>query len=357
MSYPEGMQADAWVADEERFGVVARRVYARALRRPWTPLVLALAAAAALVAVRAVKPPVYEAAVHFRLDEGAVGDANYAPRPPRDVRDHVAALALSRESLASLLRAHHVSERRLEKDPVTAIDDFRENVDVIVTRNYFLFDREANDEPRTAYVTVTLQGADPEKTRAIMHDLGQRILGAQRAQRVDRLSEAREVFQEELARAQARTRALQAELEQLRRRTDRGEAALGASARIHALEAEALEAIDREVALERRVEGVAFTREAEDRQLSMTLTLFDEGLRTVAAPVGPLALAARGVLAFALALLLAAAVTGAFEDRVYAAEDLALRRVSVLAVIPRFRGDEAGALAPAAAGRRPGAPR
>jgi hypothetical protein len=340
------MTGEAWIADEERLGAIVRRVYARALRRPLVPVLVALAAAGAAVALRAVKPPVYEASVHFRLDEGAVGDARYAAPPPRSIQDYIAALALTRENVTTLLRTHHVSEGRLQRDPLGVIEDFRENVEVTVTRNYFVMPREPEDEPRTAYVTVTLQGNDPEKTRAIMHDIGQIILDAQRDERVDRLAEARDVFEGELERARARTRSLQGQLEQVRRRASAGgSGAAEAGARIHALEAEALDAIENELAIERRTAGIAYNREAEDRQLSMSLNLFDEGLRTVSAPVGAATLAGRGLLVFVLALALAAAATGAFDDRVYGADDLAPTRLDVLAVVPQFPGDDAAALA------------
>lgn len=355
MSYPGAMQGDAWLADEERLGTVVRRVYGRALQRPGPPLVVALAATAALVGLRATRPPVYEAALHFRLDEGRVGDARFAPRPPRDIRQYIAALALTRARVAAVLRAHHVSERRLARDPDGAIADFREGVDISVIRDDFLVEREPDAEPRSAYVSVTLQGADPEKTRAILHDLGAGVLEAQRAQRGDRLQRGRDVFSDELARARAETGALQARLERARSRAGAGGPA--AAAELAGLETEALAAIEREVALERRADEVAFDRAAEDRQLALTLSLFDEGVRTVSPPLDLLGLALRAALLLPALFGLAAAVAGAFDDRVYGAGDLALARIPVLGVLPRFPGDDVGALAARAGARLQGVPR
>lgn len=355
MSYPGAMQGDAWLADEERLGTVVRRVYRRALRRPGPPLLVAAAATAALLALTASRPPVYEAGLTFRLDEGRVGDPRFAPRPPRDIRQYIAALALTRERVASVLRAHHVSERRLARDPEGTIEDFREDVDISVIRDEFLGERDPDGEPRSAYVSVTLQGADPERTRAILHDLGAGVVEAQRAQRGDRLQRGREVFSDELARARADTRALQARLERARSRAGaRGPAAV---AELAGLETEALAAIEREVAIERRSNEVAFDRAAEDRQLAMTLTLFDEGVRTVSPPLGLLGLAVRAALLLPALFGLAAAVAGAFDDRVYGAGDLALARLPVLGVLPRFPGDDVGALAARVGARPQGVPR
>lgn len=353
MIYPLPMAGESWVSREEHMGAAARRVFTRAMRRTRPVVLVSFAATVAVLAVRALRAPAYEAALHFRMEEGEIGGQAVTPRPPRDIRRHVTSVAFSRQRLEAVMRKHHVSEARLARDPVGAVEDFRDGIEVEVSRNYFLFERSDLDEPRTAYVTVKLQGADPERTREILRDLGELILRVQREQRVDRLAEARQAFADELARARADTQALQRSLESERRNRGGGgrAAAIEAAAKFGVLEAATLAAIENELAIERRVAAVAFAREAEDRQLGLSLELFDEHVRVMSRPLGIGGVALGALVVFPLILVLVAAVAGAFDDRVYDAEDLALHRLPVFGAVPRFRGDDAGALASAPPGR------
>src|SRR5512144_1882357 len=95
-----------WISDEPRLASVVRHVLSRS-RHSWVRVLLvALLATAALVALRARKKPVYEATLYFRLEEGDVTDPDHAPPPPRDIREHIASVALSRQQLEQIMRKH-----------------------------------------------------------------------------------------------------------------------------------------------------------------------------------------------------------------------------------------------------------
>lgn len=322
----------------------ARRVFARALRRPVRVLGITLLLTGAVIGFRLLKAPRYDATLHFRLGEGELTDPNYAPRPPRDIRQHIAMVALSRNKLEQIMRKHGRSSAWLARDRVAAIEDFREEIEIDVSRNYFIYDRNRDDAGRSAQVTITLSGIDAEQTRDMLHEIGEAILQDQTAQRSGPLREAHELFGEELTRAREREKALQ---ETIGRLWDEAAAAEpGTAMQIHAhiatLEAQSKAAIDQMIELDRRAAAVAFSAGAERERLGLNFELFDESLTTFAPRLPLPQLALRSGIVFAFLLLLTASVVGAFDDRIYAPEDLVACGVPTFGALPRFPGDDAG---------------
>ena len=338
------MGQEPWVSDEQRMTLAARRVFARALRRPIRVLAIALLATGAYVASRAWRAPSYEATLYFRLVEGDVTDPRNAPRPPPAIREYISSVALSRTRLEQIMRKYGISEAYLARDPVAAVDDFRQDIEVDVSRNYFIYDRRSDDPPRSALVTISLQGSDAEKTHAMLHAIGDAILADQAAQRSARLAQAHALLGAQLKAARARTASLQAAMDRLWGDLPHADArrALEIRVQISALQAEAKGAIERTLALERRAADVAFSSAAEGKQLGLNFELFDESLVATAPHLAPLQLVHRAALALAIALLLTLPVVGAFDDRIYAPEDLAARGLPVFGALPRFSGDDAG---------------
>lgn len=324
--------------------LAARRAFARALRRPVRVVAIGLLVAGAYVAGRAWRAPSYQATLYFRLVEGEVTDLRLAPRPPAAIREYISSVALSRSRLEQIMRRYGISGSYLARDPVAAVEDFRQDIEVDVSRNYFIYDRRADDPPRSALVTISLRGSDPDRTRAVLRAIGDLILSEQAAQRSARLAQARELLGTQLKAARARSRSLQGAMDRLWAdlRTADGGGAVEIRARISALRAEAKGAIERALALERRAAEVAFTSAAEGERLGLSFELFDESLVATAPHLAPLQLARRGAIALAIALLLTLPVLGALDDRIYAPGDLAARGLPLFGALPRFPGDEAG---------------
>jgi hypothetical protein len=178
---------ETWISDEPRFSSVARLVFVRAARRPVRVFLVTLLLTAALVGARALRPPTYLGTLSFRLVEGDVVDPLRTPRPPRILEEYIYRVALSRGRVERIMKKHQWSNDFLARDPVAAVDQFKyEDIGVEVTQNFFLYDRRASEEPRSATVSIWLKGKDPEKTRAALHDLGAEILGEQEANRTGR---------------------------------------------------------------------------------------------------------------------------------------------------------------------------
>ena len=245
-----------------------------------------LLATAAFVGYRLYTPPTYQAALHFHLAEGHVTDPTHAPRPPRAVREYVSNVALSRDRVEQIMRKYGWSTRYLARDRVAAVDEFREDVTVEVARNYFVYDRRPSDPPRSATVTVSLVGTDPETTAATLHEIGEAILEEQRAQRADRLAQARRHLEAELVRARARTKSCRTPIGRLEAEASRSGPRRGNPKRTQAaaLRVEAGSAIEQVILLERRASDVAFTEAAEGGTSDSELELVDESLLALKPP-------------------------------------------------------------------------
>ncbi len=334
----DGMDDQAWISDEPRVTRVVRRVLARAAGRWGLVTALTLASTAAAVAVRATRPPSYEATLFVRFAEGEVTDPGTGPHPPRAIADYINNVALTRSRLQRIMKKHRWSTSFLASDPVKAVDEFREDIGVEVSRNYFLYERTETDEPRSANVTLKLAGADPDAIVGILHDIREAILEEQSAHRGERLEQARTLVDAQIAAARQRVRVLQDRA--ARARTDDGPPGAHLPAAPPGGELQA--AIEKVVTLEQLRSRIEYSATAEKANLGLRLELFDEGLVARSPHLAPPQLAGWGLGALAVLGVLWLLVVGAFNDRVYATADLEGGGLPVLGAVGRFPGDEAG---------------
>jgi hypothetical protein len=336
------MGENAWISDEPRFTAVVGRVVARAARRPVTVLAIVLLGTAAFVASRALRPPTYVATLHFRLAEGDLSDPANAPRPPRAIQAYIGTVVLSRGQLQRIMEKHGWGRGLLARNPVAAVDEFREELGIEVNRNYFIYDRAFSDEPRSAYVAISLRGADPERTLGVLHEIGDAILKMQSEHRAEHLSRAVSVVEMQLAVARSRARSLAGLITGLEAEAGRARmtAAIPLRAQIATLQIESQLANEQMVALERRRDALSFSATAESAHLGLTFELFDESVVASSPPLDSLRLATLGAIAFAVLLALIVPAVGTFDDRVYVPGDLKGHGLPVFGAVPRFAGDE-----------------
>ena len=336
------MTRETWVSEESQPISIALRAFGRAWHRPGRVVAFAALATAAFLGSRLHRPPTYEAGLHFHLAEGEVTDPTHGPRPPRAVREYISNVALSRDRVEQIMKKHRWSTRHLARDPVAAVDEFREDVRVEVSRNYFVYDRRPSDPPRSAVVSITLLGSDAEQTAAMLHEIGEAIVQEQRTQRTERLAQVRHLLESELAGARARTKQLQGDIGQLQREAARLGVREGISkrTRVAALQAEAKSALARLAVLERRATDVAFAAAAEGADLGLRLDLIDVSLVATTPRLTPVQLARHALLVFVVVGLLAAPVFGTFDDRIYVPADLTARALPHFGSLERFPGDD-----------------
>lgn len=332
-----------WVGDEPRLWAVVRRILARAAHRRVLVVAVAALGAAAAVAWRTTRPPGFVASLTFVMAEGDVVDPRDLPKPPSRIREYVEEVALSRENLLALMEKHGLSRRLRALDPSAAVKSMRDDIDVDVSRNYFLLDRAPGDEPRSADIVITYTGDDREEARAVVHDLGALMLETQAASRARRLQAVREVD----AVAARHERAHLQALRDARARLEAG-ASLADAAPSPRLYEEAA-ALQREIAASagrlRKLEGsaasVELAADAEAKRLGMTFTLVDESVRSVRRRLGRTGAAAMAAAVLALLLPVVAVVVGAFDPKVRGLDDLSSRGRSLLGAVPWFPGADA----------------
>jgi hypothetical protein len=337
------MADERWISDEPRLAFATRLVIARALHRPVLVLVVALFVAGAFVASRVLNPPGYVATLHYRIQEGALSDPRHAPRAPPGIGDYIRNVAMSRDRVERLLKEHPSLGPSVATSRDLAIERFRDEVEIEVTRNYFILDWAPGDEPRSARVAVSLRARDGAEALGVLHEIGGTILQDQSEYRRAQVAGSREFIETQVQVARARVNALQHRLGQLqgepsRRTTTRDGRNLP---QIAALQGEARAATGRLVELERLAAASRLTAAAEQQDLGLTFELFDESVVPSGIRLTPLKLAALGTLAFGIALLITLIVVGTFDDRVYAPADLASHGLPVFGALPRFPGDDA----------------
>ncbi len=334
---------DPWLSGEALMTSTARRVFSRALHRPTGVILTAFLVTTTYVAYRALRAPRYEASLYFRLAEGELTDLNVAPPPPSAIRDYISNVVLSLGQAEEIMKTADQPGSAV-RDRVAAINDFREQIHVEVARNYFLIDRQPGDAPRSAQVTVSLTGSDPDRTRDALRLVGAAIVRDQAAQRSMRLAEAREILSAQIAMTRVRAKSLREETDRLWVELRRADArnAIDIGARIALLQAEMRSTVAQSLALEKRAADVSLSAAAENERLGLNFELFDESVEASSPHLTPLQLTRRAAIVFAIALLLTSIVAGAFDDRIYAPADLAAHGLPLFGALPSFPGDDAG---------------
>jgi hypothetical protein len=308
--------AQSWIADEPRFWASVRDVFRRARRRPRLVVGVALAATALVVGARLARPPVYLATVTFEIAESGLDEAGAAPRPPSAIREHVASLAFGRAQLLALMERHRIAQRWRARDPVAAVDDFREAIGLEVRRNDFLFAPDG-DARRSALVLLSFAHPDREVARAILHDIGETVLARQATARLGLLERELETTVALLGRARA-------DLRDLRDGSRAGRAAP---------RSELERALDRAASLEERASRLERARDGERQGIGLAFERVDEGVAPLRSRLSPQACAALAIGSFCASLALVGVGVGAFDRRVLGAADVVARGFPLLGTV------------------------
>jgi ElaB/YqjD/DUF883 family membrane-anchored ribosome-binding protein len=332
---------DGWIADEPRLLPALANALARAARHPYRTLAVASAATLLLVGVRVASPPSHVATLAFRMAESDLPDARNTPRPPARIREYISDVALTRGQLLQIMEKHGLSVRFRAANPVAAVGAFRDDIEIEVNRNYFLFDRASAGTPRSAEVVLMFTADSPELAQAVVHDIGTIFLESQEASRQAWLKQAREINASETRRADERLRLLREQWGRLLRR----ESAAGPeeAAAIRAAMASVLHAMEGALArvgsLRNRASSLEFALDSERYRLGLDLRLVDESVRTLRRTLEGAWAALYAALVFSVLLPICAVLLGAFDDRVYLATDVMARGFPLLGAVPRLAGD------------------
>ena len=337
-----------WIEDEQGWdGARAelKRLFRRARARPWWPLLLALFMTAGVVGVRARKQRSFGARTVLRVTEGDL-DAATAPRPARQLRSYVLDVAFSNQRLLELIKRDHLYARELKRDPSFAIEAMRDDLEVEVWRNYFVEQRQADDAGRSARIAIEYRAKDPELAYRVTQELGRLVVEEEEASRVQQAADAVRTAELQVTRAREELVRIRGEIvtkELAARHTPPPQDAILRLAASHLQKSiEPLEQRLRE--LEALRNALALRAGLEKNQLGLRFEVVDPGRVPRLGISRPRELVMIGLLTLLLCLPLGCIAAGAFDGRIYDAEDVRRLGLSVIGHVDHFPGDDVGAL-------------
>jgi hypothetical protein len=296
----------------------------------------------------------FSSKIVFRITENDTEEASIASRPPREFKRWITAAAFAGPRLTKVIERHHLYPALYARDPQLAVETMREDIDIIVWRNYFLWDYlpegEGDDsERRSVRVAIAFHARDPELAYDVVRDLGQLIIDLQEQSRLALAEEAR--LEADAAVQEARAAAEHGQQRIVRRQLAlmaappgtpqaqllRVEIA-GLRPRVKFLDERArqLDALRNHIGLR---EGI------ERQQRGLLFELVDHG----AAAEPPVltrraVIALVGLLCFLALIPLLSIVIGAFDPRILDLEDVRRLGLAGLGQIAAFDGDDLGSM-------------
>lgn len=337
-----------WVAEEEGAGAALRelrRLFTRALRRPVKPIVIALLAALGVAGLRARKVRVYESRVVYRVSEGDL-DPTTSPAAAKQLRSYILDVVFSSQRLLGVMEELDLYARERRKGPDFAVETMRDDFEVDVWRNYFIEDRRAEEAGRSARIGISYRHPDRQVAFDVVRRLGRLVEEQEQRSRihladeaVERASAAVAVARDDLARRRgmitakemAARRAGPAQRAMLLMDVDALRKGLGdVEARLHDLER-------KKAALELRAS-------MERNHLGMRFELVDPGHLAPPGISRPKELVILGIVTFLFMLPLGAMWAGAFDGRIYDAEDVHRLGLRLIGRLEPFPGDNVGSL-------------
>jgi hypothetical protein len=311
--------ARAVVPPEPSWGALqaqSGRLFRRARRRPGLVVgaaVLGTLMAAGLIARRPVRQT---ATVALRMTEDAQAPVRLDWND-RALRGYVNEVAFSQVELLAIINRHHMFRNTPRFDPIVAVDTLRERIEVEVVQNHAIALVERDNRPRSAHVKIKYQDGDPERALAIARELGQLVVATGLRQQREQAGAAARRAEAELGGARAALASLRSQV---------SSSALAAYQTRSAVDVPGLRDAIR--VAQARVDRAEETLASADRRLrgdegqgSLDIQLLEAAPAPPPWPTGKRVIAT-ATSALLVCLPLAALFVGAWDRRIYAAEDL-----------------------------------
>jgi hypothetical protein len=300
-----------------------------------------------VVGLRARKQRIYESRIAFRVTESDL-DAETAPRTVGNLKSYVEDVCFSNQRLLGVIRAHDLYPRPMQHgDEAMALEEMRDDIEVEVWRNFFSQERMTDEEGRSARMAVSYQGKDRAVVYDVARDLARLITEEEETSRIAQAEGALNDADERVrdARALAQDKHHELVVKQVAMSNTHNQAEV---ARLM-IEQEVLyklaRSADAEVqAAEDARQSVWLRLQLEKRRLGLQFEVVDEGRVAPAGLSKPKLLAIIAVAIFLFTLPLAMLGVGAVDDRVYELQDVLRLGLPAIGALPRFGGDNRGAL-------------
>jgi hypothetical protein len=184
-----GARADTvrcWTDEEPNLAVVLaelRRLARRGWRRRGWWLALSLVVTTGLMLWSLRRPPDYRATVIYRIVEGPVTPvARRKTLHSRYLYGHIRNTAFTPDRLAELIRTSTVFPPAWRKSPLGAAGELLGDFEFHLFRNFF-FDEGGDPIERSARVSISYHGRDPEFVHEVARELGRWMEAAHQSSR------------------------------------------------------------------------------------------------------------------------------------------------------------------------------
>jgi len=330
-----------WIDGEPGIRAAGRellRLYRRAILRWRVTATLTFLIVAAVVVRKAFQVARYPAQVALLAMEGEievetpsgeiqrVGSSASSARTEARLQDYVVNVVFSDAALLEIMRRHSINPSKVAQNPKLAVSGFRDDIDVDVYRNNFIYDRLAGDPPRSARLDIGVFAADPREALFIAQELADLVISHEARRRTEML-EAAKAFSAELA--------INFEQEVARREREVTERLVdaqngGTMSPLELQQLQSLEALKQQLAEVKRERNDLSLRESmEEQDLGLKFERVD--WRSVERPEPKQRrLLIAGFVTLLLVLPLIGLAVGAFDSRVYAPSDV--RRLGMVSV-------------------------
>jgi hypothetical protein len=324
----------SWLDREPGFRAFAgqlRRNLSRGFCLPLRTICASLILASLVVGVHAIKERKYAPRFVLRAVEADV-NVDASPRPKRKLREHIRDAVFSERPLMEIMQRHGLYGKLMRANPRAALDSFREDIEIEVYRNYFLEERSNHEPPRSARIALSYKAEDPRTALEVTRELGdliERYEGETRRRQAELASETADTY---VKRAQEGLVSVQRQLADVSVSRDQARPPNAVKAVNLRRSMESMEMLV--AAYERRRAALDVGRAYEERALGLTFDAVDRGavLRSAALEIRDLALV--GLLTVILTLPLMMVGMGAFDGRVWDAEDVRRLGLEPLALVP-----------------------
>jgi hypothetical protein len=312
--------------------VEARRLLRRALAQPKRVLAVTLLLTLAVVGRRALKAPTYPGEVVLRVTE-SLDAPGVGPKPVGRLREHVVDAVFTAPRLLPILHAHQINASWLAKDENFAVQSFKEDIEVITFRNYFLEDRYHGDPARSARISIAYFNHDPVLALTVARELAELVVEQESLGLTEQV---------EVALAAAAIDARHAREDVERRVAELAEARASGAVGARRLEEELEAAKVRLGSTQRFQASLELSLASERQRLGVRFDVVDAGVAVRPRPLW-VTLVALGFAVFLGALPVVAIGFGAFDRRVRLPEDIERLGMRLVGHV-RVRGFGAGSL-------------
>jgi hypothetical protein len=283
-------------------------------------LAFALLAGALLFALQLRRPQAFVARAELLLRENSLStDRTRLSRA--DLRGFVENVALTSSRLMAVMDKHGLFRSQAAKGPVLALAEMRKSIDIDIVQDYFAEDRLERSPVRSARIVIAFRGDEPEQALVVVRDLGLLVTEAELGRHADKARREAGAAHAAAAEARAAATRTEAELAAMEMAAPASPTA-GRQVKVAFLRAW-LTKLDRQHSdLEQEHARLDLAAAAEEKQAGTRVHLASLQGDSAGPHSDARTLRRKAATAGAVGLVLALLFVGAFDPRLYDADDV-----------------------------------